>query len=45
VTLLLVSVVVTVLSALFFGWVGHTLARQQQAQQRPQQDRELEHIG
>jgi hypothetical protein len=43
-TLLLVSVVVTVLSALFFAWIGHTLARQQQAQQPPQPDRELEHV-
>ncbi len=45
VTLLVVSVAVTVLSALFFGWVGHTLAQQQPAHQRPQQDRDLEHIG
>ena len=44
-TLLLVSVVVTVLSALFFAWIGHTLARQQQDRQLPQQDRELQHIG
>jgi hypothetical protein len=44
-TLLLVSVVVTVLSALFFAWIGYTLAQQQQAQRRSQQDRELEHIG
>jgi len=44
-TLLLVSVAVTVLSALFFAWIGHTLADQQQAQQRPQQDRDLERVG
>ena len=43
--LLLVSVVVTVLSALFFAWIGHTLAQQQQDRQLPQQDRELQHIG
>jgi hypothetical protein len=36
---------VTVLSALFFAWIGHTLADQQQAQQRPQQDRDLERVG
>ena len=44
-TLLLVSVVVTVLSALFFAWIGHALAQQQQDRQLPQQDRELQHIG
>jgi hypothetical protein len=44
-TLLVVSVVVTVLSALFFAWIGHTLAQQQQAQQQPDQGRSLEHIG
>ncbi len=44
-TLLLVSLVVTVLSALFFAWVGHTLARQRPAQQRPRQDHQLEHVG
>jgi hypothetical protein len=45
VTLLIVSVVATVLSAWFFAWIGHTLAQQQQAQQRHQQDRDLEHVG
>jgi hypothetical protein len=44
-SLLLVSVVVTVLSALFFAWIGHTLARQQQDRQLPQQDRQLQHAG
>ena len=44
-TLLLVSVVVTVLSAVFFAWIGHTLAQQHETQQRPQQDRDLEHIS
>ena len=44
-TLLLVSVVVTVLSALFFGWIGHTLARLQQNQHLPQQHRQLQHAG
>jgi ABC-type glycerol-3-phosphate transport system permease component len=44
-TLLLVSVVVTVLSALFFAWIGHTLARLQQNQHLPQQDRQLQHAG
>ena len=44
-TLLLVSVVVTVLSALFFAWIGHTLAQQQQNQHLPQQDRQLQHAG
>jgi hypothetical protein len=43
-TLLLVSMMVTVLSALFFAWIGHTPARQQQ-RQLPQRDRELQHIG
>jgi hypothetical protein len=44
-TLLLVSAVATVLSALFFAWIGHTLAQQQQDRQLPQQDRELQHTG
>jgi hypothetical protein len=44
-TLLFVSVVVTVLSALFFGWIGHTLARLQQNQHLPQQHRQLQHAG
>ena len=44
-SLLLVSVAVTVLSALFFAWIGHTLAQQQHTQQRLQPDRDLEHIG
>jgi hypothetical protein len=44
-TLLLVSVVVTVLSALFFAWIGHTLGRLQQDQHLPQQDRQLQHAG
>ena len=43
-TLLLVSGV-TVLSALFFAWIGYTRARQQQDWQLPQQDRQLQHIG
>jgi hypothetical protein len=43
--LLLVSVVVTVLSALFFAWIGHTLAQKQHAEQQPQPDRNLEHIS
>jgi hypothetical protein len=44
-TLLLVSVVVTVPSALFFAWIGHTLAQQQQTRHLPQQDRELQHLS
>ena len=44
-TLLLVSVVVTVLSALYFAWIGHTLAQQQQDRHPPQQDRDLQHVG
>ena len=44
-TLLLVSVVVTVLSALFFAWIGHTLAQQQQNRHLPQQDREFQHVS
>jgi hypothetical protein len=44
-TLLFVSIVVTVLSAVFFAWIGHTLAQQQDTQQRPQQHRDLEHIS
>jgi hypothetical protein len=44
-TLLIVSVAVTVLSAVFFAWIGHTLAQRPQAQQRPEQSRDLEHVG
>jgi hypothetical protein len=44
-TLLLVSLVVTVLSALFFAWIGHTLAQQQQNRYLPQQDREFQHVS
>ena len=44
-TLLLVSVVVTVLSALFFAWIGHTLAQQQQNRPLPHQDREFQHVS
>jgi hypothetical protein len=44
-TLLLVAVVVTVLSALFFAWIGHTLAQQQQNRHLPQQDREFQHVN
>jgi hypothetical protein len=42
--LLLVSLVVTVLSAMFFAWIGHTLA-QHQAQQPAQHDRALEDVS
>jgi hypothetical protein len=44
-TLLLASVLVTVLSAVFFAWIGHRLARQQQDRPLPGHDFQLRHTS